>query len=86
MTSGSKFQVRKILVPTDFSACAAAALDYAVELAKRWSAEVLLLHVLPDFAQYFAPDLDVALPTLLESARSRGTAELEKARKTAQGG
>ena len=85
MTSGSKLQVHKILVPTDFSACAAAALDYAVELAKRWSAEVLLLHVVPDFAQYFAPDLDVALPTLLESARSQASAELEKARKNIAG-
>ena len=85
MTPGSVLQVRKILVPTDFSACAAAALDCAVELAKKWSAEILLLHVVPDFAQYVAPDLAVALPVVIESARSQGTAELEKARKSITG-
>lgn len=39
--------IRKILVPTDFSACAAAAVDCAVDLAKTLEAEILLLHVLP---------------------------------------
>jgi nucleotide-binding universal stress UspA family protein len=40
-------QVRTILVPVDFSDPAAAALDAATELAKRFGARVRLLHVYP---------------------------------------
>jgi nucleotide-binding universal stress UspA family protein len=40
-------QVRTILVPVDFSDPAAAALDAALELAKRFGARVRLLHVYP---------------------------------------
>jgi len=36
--------IRKILVPIDFSTHAASALDYAIELAKVFGAEVHLLH------------------------------------------
>jgi nucleotide-binding universal stress UspA family protein len=46
------FQVRKIVVPTDFSPCSAAALDRAADLAKALQAEILLLHVLPNPASY----------------------------------
>ncbi len=43
-------QFAKILVPTDFSETANAALDMAMELAERLGAELLLLHVnsIPD--------------------------------------
>jgi nucleotide-binding universal stress UspA family protein len=37
--------MKKILVPTDFSKLSANALDYAVQLAKKTEAEVLLFHV-----------------------------------------
>jgi universal stress protein A len=37
--------ISRILVATDFSADAARALDYAVELAHRFGAEVIVLHV-----------------------------------------
>jgi nucleotide-binding universal stress UspA family protein len=37
----------KILVPTDFSPCAAAAFDWAMDLARRYRASVVLLHVHP---------------------------------------
>ena len=36
--------MKKILVPTDFSPCAEIALAYAVEIAKRAKAEIILLH------------------------------------------
>lgn len=36
--------MKKILVPTDFSLCAAKALDYAVELAKKDQSEIILFH------------------------------------------
>lgn len=38
-------QIRKILIPTDFSDCARSALDRAFFLARRYSAEVHFLHV-----------------------------------------
>jgi nucleotide-binding universal stress UspA family protein len=39
--------IRKILVPTDFSEHSALALQYAVDLAKRYEAAITLLHVYP---------------------------------------
>lgn len=38
--------MKRILVPTDFSACAADSLNAAVSLAAQWDAEIHLLHVL----------------------------------------
>jgi universal stress protein A len=40
--------IRRILVPTDFSDCALPAVRYAAELADKFSAELILLHVVPD--------------------------------------
>ena len=40
-------QLRTILVPTDFSASSDQALAWALELASRWAARIVLLHVLP---------------------------------------
>ncbi|MBP3957505.1 universal stress protein [Gemmata sp. G18] len=40
--------IRRILVPTDFSDCAALAVRYAAELADKFGAELVLLHVVPD--------------------------------------
>lgn len=39
------FKLNRILVPTDFSDCAKQAVTYASELAKRFGAELHLLHV-----------------------------------------
>ena len=41
-------RITRILVPTDFSATADAALDYAFGLAERFGASLQLLHVLDD--------------------------------------
>jgi nucleotide-binding universal stress UspA family protein len=41
----SKSAIRRILVPTDFSASSRAALEYAVALAHAFDAEVSVLHV-----------------------------------------
>jgi nucleotide-binding universal stress UspA family protein len=40
--------IRRILAPTDFSEHARPALRYAVELAQKVGAELILLHVVPD--------------------------------------
>ena len=41
------FQLRRVLVPVDFSACSRRALDYASRLAKELGASLTLLHVVP---------------------------------------
>lgn len=43
--------MKKILVPTDFSSSASKALDYAVCLAKKFKAEIILLHA-SEFIDY----------------------------------
>lgn len=50
-------QLRKILVPTDFSESARHALTYAISFAREYSAEVTLLHVVEDVAVSYASDL-----------------------------
>lgn len=46
--------LRKILLCTDFSKCADAALKYALSLAQEYNAELTLLHVLEVFPEYKA--------------------------------
>ena len=41
-------KVERILFPTDFSECAAVAMDCAVDLAKRYNAKLHILHVVYD--------------------------------------
>lgn len=48
-------EIRKILVPTDFSGHADLAADYAMELAARFDAQVCFLHVY-DMPTYVLPD------------------------------
>ena len=40
--------IKRILVPTDFSDCALPAVRYAAELADKFAAELILLHIVPD--------------------------------------
>ncbi|WP_457652949.1 universal stress protein [Rhodocaloribacter sp.] len=46
------FQIRKILVPTDYSNCAEAALMHALHLAEKLGAEVHVLHVVEGGVAY----------------------------------
>lgn len=43
--SRAKFAVKNILVPVDFSACTSSALDWAGDFAKRFAANIHVLHV-----------------------------------------
>jgi universal stress protein A len=52
-------EVRKILVPTDFSTSAEGALTWAASLAQHYQAEILLLHVLPSAVTMWGPDLAI---------------------------
>jgi nucleotide-binding universal stress UspA family protein len=45
-----KFNLKKILVPTDFSPHSLSALHYAAAMAKHSDAEVILLHVIENYA------------------------------------
>ncbi len=72
--------VRRILVPIDFSASGAPALDWAETLASSYDACLVLLHVLEDFKPMepyevaFGNLIDEVLPQLEEHARN----ELER--------
>jgi nucleotide-binding universal stress UspA family protein len=70
--------VKRILVPTDFSATADAALDYAYLVADRFGASIQLLHVLDDpfvsegmTAEAYISEAPVLRSALLSDARSR---------------
>jgi universal stress protein A len=47
-------QLKKILVPVDFSACSKKALQYAIPFAKQFGAKLVLLHVIPMQFHYSA--------------------------------
>jgi len=78
--------IRRILVPTDFSDCALSAVRYATELADKFAAELILLHIVPD-AVLALPDAVMPTPTpvadldALTDAGKQGLANLITAEK-----
>lgn len=71
-------RIRRILVPLDFSHHSDHALDLAVDLARRFEAEVHVLHAVHLPAQLVAPD-QVMIPRDLWSAvRDAAARRLEK--------
>ena len=52
--------IRRILVPTDFGECSAPAVRLAAELADKFGAELILLHVVQDLALAMP---DAVMPT-----------------------
>jgi nucleotide-binding universal stress UspA family protein len=87
-------EIRRILVPTDFSESAHQALDWGVALALEFKSELLLLHVVENLTVGYASDLfpvpmaevyeeisgyaRAELHRLAEDARRRGLAVLER--------
>lgn len=74
-------QLRKILVPTDFSDPSSAAIRHAGELAAKFGAEVVILHVLeqhlsdtPDFA------FGLTFSTYVSESRTAAERRLQKLR------
>ena len=71
-------RITLILVPTDFSVTADAALDYAIGLAEKFGASIQLLHVLDDpfvfegmSAEAYIAEAPVLRTAMLEDARER---------------
>src|SRR5262245_58861974 len=56
--------LRRILVPTDFSKHSQNALTYGVAFAEKFGAELILLHVVQDLA-LFIPDAVTATPPVV---------------------
>ena len=52
-------QIKKLLVPTDFSQHAYAAIKYGCELARRFSAELHLLHVVDNNITAFSMEMEM---------------------------
>ena len=73
--------IKKILVPTDFSADATNALNYALDLAKPAGAEIILLHVIEPI--YYATPVDMYVTTpnlaaIVDEQRALAKQELAK--------
>jgi nucleotide-binding universal stress UspA family protein len=73
-------KIRRIVCPTDFSPTAAHAASYAASMAQAFGAELVLLHVLPEF-NYPIRGLGMAgaFPHLLEQLRERARENLQQA-------
>lgn len=72
-------QIKKILVPTDFSESAHGALEYARVFAARFDAELLVMHVVETLAVGYASDLfPVPMAEVFQEMSGYGQAELRK--------
>ncbi len=76
---------RKILMPTDGSACANHAIEQGLELARRLGSEVLFLHVLenPLTTGYATPETLPYSAQLYEDLKSAATGVLDEAARRA---
>jgi len=76
------FNIRKILVPTDFSDFSQQAAFYAIELAQKFEAEVTLLYVLQDTVALF-PEPGVSIPApgnYVQELQESATSSLQRLR------
>jgi nucleotide-binding universal stress UspA family protein len=63
-----KFNLKKILVPTDFSEHSLGALHYAAAMAKHSDAEIVLLHVMESYAENVALNHAINLTDTIKKA------------------
>jgi nucleotide-binding universal stress UspA family protein len=79
-------QLKTIVCATDFSKCAAAAVGYAVDLARELHASIVLVHVLPDVAHVFpGPDMPGVLGGIVDSARGKAREALKDMQRRIEG-
>lgn len=74
-------KLRRLLVPTDLSPASLVGLDYAVELARPFKAEVVLLHVVEPIVYATPTDLygtTTDLGSVLQEQERSGRAQLAK--------
>jgi universal stress protein A len=69
-------QLKRILVPTDFSAPSRSALVYAAALVEKFGSELIVLHVVQDLA-IFLPDAVTVTPVALPPAEEMTAAVRE---------
>lgn len=74
------FDVKKILVPTDFSQYSDMALQKAVDIASKYNAKVVLLHVLDERIQQCAADYCLSSEVFHKIEDDTLTASKEKLR------
>jgi nucleotide-binding universal stress UspA family protein len=78
--------IKKVLIPTDFSENASHAVEYGVQLAKQMGAKVLLLHVIPlgtyVSAASSAPLPAEAIDALAATARTNLSGQAQKLTKS----
>lgn len=80
-------KVRRVLCPTDFSPTADHAAELAAEMALKFGAEMVLLHVIPDLSYPLRSFGAVtAYPHLREELHARAKEELDKHAATLQAG
>jgi nucleotide-binding universal stress UspA family protein len=80
---GIMIDLRHILVPIDFSKHSEVALSYAVALAEKFGAELLLLHVVQDLA-LFIPDAVAVAPPIAPPVEQFITAAREALERVTQ--
>jgi len=71
--------IKKVLVPIDFSDYSKSALRYAVNFAKSFNAEILLIYVVEPII--YPPDFSmgqIAMPTIITDWDNRAKEELDK--------
>lgn len=73
------FNVRRIVVPTDFSDISLTAFEYARSLAEQYSAKVYIVYVMDKTPPFLAlRTLDVTEEKVMESMQEKATESLEE--------
>jgi nucleotide-binding universal stress UspA family protein len=72
-------QIKTILLPTDFSQGARAAMDYAISLAQDYKAKLILIYVIQDIsiAEWYIPS-SISAADLVEDMQKSANREMEK--------
>lgn len=76
-------EIKRVLLPTDFSECAMAAADYACNMVDKFGAELVVLHVVHDVANDI-PDfgMGLAFPAYLENTAEHRKEVIDYAQKS----